>query len=127
MRLRIVLCLTLPLCILALGAGVLFYTRSVSLALQEPMDAIETDARSALYEDILPQLDALDTLWAARRGVLQLFVDHQALDAVSLELLSLRAAVQSRSMPDTLAAAARLREHAQHLLHRDLPLLQNIL
>lgn len=127
MRLRIVLCLALPVCILALGTGVLLYTRSVSDALQEPIEQLETLARSSLYEDMTPQLDALDALWAQKRSVLQLFIDHEAIDNVSLELLALRAAVQSRSMPDALLAAARLREHAQHLLHRDLPLPENIL
>lgn len=127
MRLRIVLCLALPVCILALGTGVLLYTRSVSDALQEPIEQLETLARSSLYEDMTPQLDALDELWAQKRSVLQLFIDHEAIDNVSLELLALRAAVQSHSMPDALLAAARLREHAQHLLHRDLPLPENIL
>lgn len=127
MRMRLVLCLVLPVCILLLGTGVLFYTRSVSLALQEPIEQIETLARSSLYADITPRLDALDALWAQKRDMLQLFIDHHAIDNVSLQLLSLRAAVQARSMPDTLTAAAQLREHAQHLLHRDLPLPENIL
>ena len=127
MRMRLILSVALPVCILLLGTGVLLYTRSVSLAFEEPVAQIETLARSSLYADITPQLDALDALWEEKRHMLQLFIDHHAIDNVSLELLTLRAAAEARSMPDTLAAAAQLREHAQHLLHRDLPLLENIL
>ena len=127
MRMRLILSVALPVCILLLGPGVLLYTRSVSLAFEEPVAQIETLARSSLYADITSQLDALDALWEEKRHMLQLFSDHHANDNVSLELLTLRAAAEARSMPDTLAAAAQLREHAQHLLHRDLPLLENIL
>lgn len=127
MRMRLILSVALPVCILLLGTGVLLYTRSVSLAFEEPVAQIETLARSSLYADIPPHLDALDALWEKKRPMLQLFIDHHAIDNVSLELLTLRAAAEARSMPDTLAAAAQLREHAQHLLHRDLPLPENIL
>ena len=63
MRMRLILSVALPVCILLLGTGVLLYTRSVSLAFEEPVAQIETLARSSLYAEITTQLDVLDALW----------------------------------------------------------------
>lgn len=127
MRLRLALCILLPLCILAMGTGILLYTHSVSLSLEQPASDIQALALLERYDDILTRIDALDALWAQKRDVLQLFIDHHAIDDVTLELIALRASAATRAQTDTLAAASRLCEHAQHLVHRDMPTLRNIL
>jgi hypothetical protein len=127
MRLRLLLCILLPLFILSLGAGVLGYTRSVSLALQQPLAQAEALVVRGQYAEASALVKTLDALWEEKGGFLQLFVDHNAIDDVSLELIALRAGIDSHSAPAALLALGRLREHAQHLLHRDLPVPANIL
>ena len=127
MRMRIALCIILPVCILAVGTGVLLYTRTLSGSLQQPLDTIEALCLAQDYDAVFPHLEALDALWAQNRSLLQCFVDHHAIDDVTAGLQALRAGVTSRSLPDALNASVQLREKADHLLHRDLPLPENIL
>ena len=127
MRLRIVLCIVLPLVILLGGAGVLFYARTISLSLQEPLEQIESCAQRGDFAALSPSVEQLEALWEKHSDLLMLAVDHETIDSISLELGALRAAANTYSAADVCIAAQRLRVHAQHLYRRDLPMPGNIL
>ena len=127
MRLRVVLCIVLPLVILLGGAGVLLYARTISLSLQKPLEQIETFAQQGDFAALSPSVGQLEALWKKHSDLLMLAVDHETIDSVSLELGALRAAAETHSAVDVCIASQRLRVHAQHLYRRDLPIPGNIL
>lgn len=50
---------------------------------------------------------------------LQMLINHDDTDSVTLSLVTLQAAVAAKDPAGALAACAQLREHAEHLYHRD--------
>ena len=127
MRLRIVLCIVLPLIILLGGGGVLFYARTISLSLQEPLEQIESLAQRGDFAALSPSIEHLEALWEKHSDLLMLAIDHETIDHVSLELGALCAAASTHSAADVCIASRRLRVHAQHLYRRDLPIPGNII
>lgn len=59
--------------------------------------------------------------------MLQMLINHEDTDAVTLSLLLLQAAIEAQDVPGCLAACAQMRENAQHLYHRDAFTLANVL
>lgn len=58
---------------------------------------------------------------------LQMIIDHEDIDAVSLALEHLIAGLGQKEKASCLMICAELREHAHHLYHRDAMTLSNIL
>lgn len=127
MRMRLALCLLIPLVIIGGGAGTLFYTRAISQKILAPLSSIETLALRGDAPALSAHLDALEALWEMHGDRLMLIVDHDVIDCISLELSALRGAAQAHSAAEVCMAARRLRVHAQHLFRRDLPVPSNIL
>lgn len=50
---------------------------------------------------------------------LQMLINHDDTDAVTLTLVRLQAAIAARDTAGALAACAEMRENAEHLYHRD--------
>lgn len=127
MRLRLTLCIVLPVCLLALGAGILFYAHSVSDALLQPLDSVEELALERRFDEIDSLLAHMEAYWERHSDLLMLVIDHDIIDSISLEINALRGAQTARSAADVLIASQRLRVHARHLFRRDLPLVENLL
>ena len=127
MRLRLTLCIVLPVCLLALGAGILFYAHSVSDALLQPLDPIEELALERRFDEIDSLLAHTEAYWERHSDLLMFVIDHDIIDSISLEINALRGAQSSHSTADVLIASQRLRVHARHLYRRDLPLVENLL
>lgn len=65
--------------------------------------------------------------WQTTAPWLQMLIDHEDIDAVSLALAHLDAGIRTKDEAACLSACAELREHAGHLYHRDAFTLSNIL
>ena len=65
--------------------------------------------------------------WRGQVSMLQMLINHEDTDAVTLSLLLLQAAIEAQDVPGCLAACAQMRENAQHLYHRDAFTLANVL
>ena len=57
--------------------------------------------------------------WRALVPVLQMLINHDDTDSVTLALVTLEAAIAAGDQAGCLTACAELRENAQHLYHRD--------
>ena len=65
--------------------------------------------------------------WQASEPALQMLINHEDTDSVTLSLVLLQAAIRSQDMAGCSAACAELRENALHLWHRDAFTLANVL
>lgn len=65
--------------------------------------------------------------WRSRVDALQMLINHDDTDDVTLSLLTLQAAIAAQDRAGCLAACAQLREQALHLYHRDAFTLANVL
>lgn len=59
------------------------------------------------------------TDWRSVVPKLQMLINHDDTDAVTLALVRLQAAIAARDAAGALSACAELRENAEHLYHRD--------
>lgn len=57
--------------------------------------------------------------WRSLVPLLQMFINHEDTDSMTLSLVTLQAGIAARDIPGCLTACAELRENAQHLYHRD--------
>ena len=65
--------------------------------------------------------------WQQQEPALQTLINHDDTDSVTCALVTLQAAIRARDEAGCLEACAALREHAQHLHHRDAFTLANVL
>lgn len=65
--------------------------------------------------------------WQARVPALQMLINHDDTDDVTLSLALLQAAIDAQDVPGCLEACAQLKENALHLHHRDAFTLANVL
>lgn len=76
----------------------------------------------AAQEDWNRSAETAASCLAGWRGLvpkLQMLINHDDTDAVTLALVRLQAAIAARDAAGALTACAELRENAQHLYHRD--------
>lgn len=65
--------------------------------------------------------------WRALLPRLQMIINHEDTDSVSLSLVQLEAAIRVQDASACCIACAELRENAEHLYHRDAFTLANVL
>ncbi len=65
--------------------------------------------------------------WRSLEPTLQMLINHDDTDDVTLSLVLLEAAIEARDIAGCLTACAQLEENAQHLYHRDAFTLGNVL
>lgn len=65
--------------------------------------------------------------WRSLEPTLQMLINHDDTDDVTLSLVLLEAAIEAQDMAGCLTACAQLEENAQHLYHRDAFTLGNVL
>lgn len=65
--------------------------------------------------------------WEERVPALQMLINHDDTDDVTMALALLRAAIEAQDVAGCLEACAQLRENALHLHHRDAFTLANVL
>ena len=65
--------------------------------------------------------------WEGTVPWLQILIDHEDIDDVTLALMRLQAAIEARETADCLTICAELKENARHIYHRDAFTLGNVL
>ncbi len=65
--------------------------------------------------------------WKETSPWLQMIIDHEDIDSVTLALEHLLAGLEGQDEAECFNACVELREHAQHLYHRDAFTLSNVL
>lgn len=65
--------------------------------------------------------------WRETVPFLQMLINHEDTDSVTLSLVQLQAAIRAEDEAGCFIACAELRENAQHLYHRDGFTLANVL
>lgn len=63
--------------------------------------------------------DAYLDSWEQTVPLLQMLINHEDADDVTMALIRIRAGIQCRDTALCIEACAELREHAAHLYHRD--------
>ena len=90
----------------------------------EELDVLVADAQWARAMEIT---SAYQESWKVEVPWLQMIIDHEDIDAVSLALEHLAAGIRAQDTAGCLVSCAELKEHAHHLYHRDAFTLSNIL
>ena len=65
--------------------------------------------------------------WQRQLGVLQMLINHDDTDDVTMALVTLKAAIAAQDRAGCMDACVQLKEHALHLYHRDAFSLANVL
>ena len=65
--------------------------------------------------------------WQETVPALQMLINHEDTDSVTLSLVQLKAAIRAEDVTACFVACAELRENAQHLYHRDAFTAANVL
>lgn len=92
-------------------------------AAEELQSMTEHQEWNRAAETVAAYIDA----WERTEPALQMLINHEDTDSVTLSLVLLQAAIRSRDEPGCSAACAELRENALHLWHRDAFNLANVL
>ena len=79
------------------------------------------------WEEAVRRLTAYRLAWEEMLPGLQMQIDHEATDDVTLALEHIAAGLESQSLPLSLLGCRNLRESASHLHHRDAFTWENIL
>lgn len=96
--------------------------RYISAAME--VDALLESGQWARAQEIA---SAYLQTWEDTVPWLQMIIDHEDIDAVSLALEHLIASLRQQEKAFSLMICAELREHAHHLYHRDALTLSNVL
>ena len=79
------------------------------------------------WEEAVRRLTAYRLAWEELLPGLQMQIDHEATDDVTLALEHIAAGLESQNLPLALLGCRNLRESASHLHHRDAFTWENIL
>lgn len=112
-----------------IGGGVLSAVKVSALSEQYVSAAEELRILTAdeTWERAQETADAYLKRWKKTVPWLQMLINHEDADDVTMALCRLQAGVEAREKAVCLEACAELRESAQHLYHRDSLTLGNVL
>lgn len=126
---RTSLCIALVLLAVTLGSGLLtaqevkrVSERYVS-ASEELLSMTEHAEWARAAETVQAYLDT----WRETMPMLQMLINHEDTDSVTVALVTLRAAIRAEDQAGCYIACAELWENARHLYHRDAFTLANVL
>ncbi len=72
-------------------------------------------------------VEAYIASWEKTMPWLQILINHEDIDDVTLALERLQAAIKAQEQPNCFEACAELKENARHIYHRDAFTLGNVL
>lgn len=121
--------ISLVLLALTIGCGCLEEkeTRWLSQRYTSAAKEIKAMSESAQWPRARETLSAYLTSWEKTVPWLQVFINHEDIDNVTLALVRLQATLEAQEQSACLEACAELHEHAQHLYHRGAFTLGNVL
>lgn len=126
---RTSLIISLVLLMLTIGGGMLEESKTLVLsqryqsAAKELHILTEKEEWARAGETIAAYIDA----WEETVPWLQILINHEDIDDVTLALVRLQAAVEAREQSACFEACAELEENARHIHHRDAFTLGNVL
>ena len=126
---RTSLWISLSLLVLTIAAG-LYSAGEIRLVSDRYVSAAEelqSMAEHHEWERAAQTADAYVMQWEKSMPILQMLINHDDTDDVTLALRQLQAAIRVRDEAGCSAACALLRENARHLYHRDAFTLANVL
>lgn len=126
---RTSLVISLVLLALAIGGGCLEQgeTRALSQRYISAAEELRVLTGTADWPRAQETVAAYIASWEETVPWLQILIDHEEIDDVTLALVRLQAAIAARETADCLAACAELKENARHIYHRDAFTLGNVL
>ena len=126
---RTKLWIALTLLMLTIGGGVLEQdeTRRLSERYVSAAEELQVMAEKQEWSRAADTVAAYIEGWEKTVPWLQILINHEDIDDVTLALRQLQAGVKAREQADCYAASAELKKNARHIHHRDAFTLGNIL
>ena len=112
--------------ILALGLGCGAYSRGVSREFTEGLRAAEENIQSEAWDKALSSAEGMKKAWEEKAELLSLWVNHAAVDEVTVAFSQLRVAVLQKEACHALLFAAQLREALALIDSQDAFALKNV-
>lgn len=126
---RTSLIISLVLLVLTIGGGVLeeMETRILSDRYVSAAEELHIMAEKAEWSRAAETVAAYNASWQDTVPWLQILINHDDIDDVTLALERLQAAVAAQEQGSCFEACAELKENARHIFHRDAFTLGNVL
>ena len=126
---RTSLIISLVLLALAVGGGLLGQKQTESLSQRyiSAAEELRIMAESGDWQRARDTVSAYIASWEDTTPWLQVLINHDDIDDVTLALVRLDAAVAARDQGACLEVCAELKENARHIFHRDAFTLGNVL
>ena len=127
MRTNLWVALTLLVVVIAFGVWSTATMNGLSnryISASEELLVLTQDGQWQRADEVI---SAYQDSWSRANGWLQMLVVHDELDSVNLALRRIRAGIWARDKSLCYEGCAELREHAEHLYHRDAFTLGNLL
>lgn len=102
-------------------------TRALSESYITTSDELRTLAESENWQALQEETAQAQEKWQQKVPWLQMLINHEDVDDVTMALKKLQAAADMQELPMCLEACTELNECAGHLYHRDALTLGNIL
>lgn len=112
---------------IALGVWSGMETRALSEEYSAMADELRTLAESENWSAVEEALTESQKSWNQKVPWLQMLINHDDVDDVTMALKKLRAGTSAQELVACLEACTELKEYAEHLYHRDALTLGNIL
>ena len=127
MRSSMVIALVLLAIVLAGGTFMALRAAEVSEMFTDAAQDLRSFVLAGQWEEAVRRLTAYRLAWEELLPGLQMQIDHEATDDVTLALEHIAAGLESQNLPLALLGCRNLRESASHLHHRDAFTWANIL
>lgn len=126
---RTSLIISLVLLCLTIGGGMLeeAETRVLSERYISAAEELQVMAEKQEWQRAQDTVNAYIASWQETIPWLQILINHEDIDDVTLALERLRAGIEAQEQGSCYEACAELRENARHIFHRDAFTLGNVL
>ena len=126
---RTSLMISLVLLVLVIGGGMLEEkeTGMLSMRYVSAAEELRVLAEKADWSRAGETVAAYITDWESVTSWLQLLINHEDIDDITLALVQLEAGIAAQEQPACYEACANLKENARHIHHRDAFTLGNVL
>lgn len=126
---RTSLIISLVLLVLVLGSGMLEEKKTATLSGRyvSAAEELRVMAEKSDWGRAQETVDAYMSDWEDTASWLQLLINHEDIDDVTLALVHLEAAIAAKEQAGCFEACAELKENARHIHHRDAFTLGNVL
>ena len=127
MRTNLMIVLLLLVLTIAGGTMAQMQTGALSDRYVSAAEELRVMAEKSDWQRAMETVSAYRTDWAETTPWLQILINHDDIDDVTLALTRLQAAIAAHEQPACYEICAELRENANHIHHRDAFTLGNVL